>query len=266
MSLNTFLAAHEDPLDVRHPMNIIDLNLDNFPNSNFRVQLPSTIRKFSLGHRLEAKLLEMKLPEVVRTLGLTSSTSKFLLMSEAEAFTTWHEDLTGTGVIYILIKGQKSVYLLPPTDYNRRCLALYHSNPLVPFSSICSSTPNLIVMQAGDVIYMPPRWIHSVATGDDSISFGVNFLPTFDLLPSISAFLEERLTGVSRAECFNNFESVLLLYLWDLSIVLQAGTSISGATWQVVKASFSMLSTLDGDDREDLRQSVIYLEANVRYL
>ena len=46
----------------------------------------------------------------------TAGISKNLLMTEQEAQTDWHEDFTGTPVLYFLLKGRKEFFIVEPTQ------------------------------------------------------------------------------------------------------------------------------------------------------
>lgn len=132
LKVSKFLEFHQDDnaqLEGKnvHPMNVIDISLDyltqDVPKAPRKVpvgtkritakaplvgsviRIPEDVTKCSIGHVYE-KLVKKDTSEF---LDLTKAHSKYLLLSEALAFTEWHENMTSASVFYILVAGSYSL-------------------------------------------------------------------------------------------------------------------------------------------------------------
>ena len=115
MTLDSFLDEHEHPFrqpDI-HPMNIIDLDIGPHKKTmKHKFSIPNLIEEYSLGHIYTSRLHHSIRDEFDFTAGI----SDYLLMSEEEAETDWHQDFTGTSAFYILLNGRKEFFLVEPTE------------------------------------------------------------------------------------------------------------------------------------------------------
>ena len=51
----------------------------------------------------------------------TADISNYLLMTEQEAQTDWHQYFTGSSVFYFMLKGRKYIYTVDPTQKAQQC-------------------------------------------------------------------------------------------------------------------------------------------------
>lgn len=104
--------------------------------------------------------------------------SKYLLMSEKDAFTDFHIDFGGTSVWYHVHKGRKTFYLIPPTTKNLETYVKWTKKPdqifLPDMLDPCQCIKR--ALSAGQTLIIPTGWIHAVITDEDSVVFGGNFL------------------------------------------------------------------------------------------
>ena len=96
-----------------HPMNIIDLDIGPHKKTmKHKFSIPNLIEEYSLGHIYTSRLHHSIRDEFDFTAGI----SDYLLMSEEEAQTDWHQDFTGTSAFYFLLNGRKEFFLVEPTE------------------------------------------------------------------------------------------------------------------------------------------------------
>ena len=55
-------------------------------------------------------------PSIREEFDFTAGISNYLLMTEGEAQTDWHQDFTGTSVFYFLLKGRMKFFVVEPTQ------------------------------------------------------------------------------------------------------------------------------------------------------
>lgn len=48
----------------------------------------------------------------------SAATSYYLLVSQDGCQTTWHQDFTSTSVMYTVLSGQKTFFVIAPTSHN----------------------------------------------------------------------------------------------------------------------------------------------------
>lgn len=77
-----------------------------------------------------------------------------------------------------------------------------------------------ITINPGDVLILPPNWIHCVLTNGESVATGANFISFNFLSKSIDSYILERLNHDPWSQCFPNFEIVLLGYLWMCATIV----------------------------------------------
>ena len=106
MTLASFLEHHEDPFREQelHPMDIIDLDIGPHQRTTKHTfSIPNLIKDYSLGHTYSSRMD----PSIREEFDFTAGINNYLLMTEQEAQTDWHQDFTGTSVFYFLLKGRK---------------------------------------------------------------------------------------------------------------------------------------------------------------
>ena len=100
ITLASFLEHHEDPFHQPdlHPMNIIDLGIGPHQRTmKHTFSIPNLIKEYSLGHTYTSRMD----PSIREEFDFTVGISKYLLLTEQEAQTDWHQEFTGTSVFLI---------------------------------------------------------------------------------------------------------------------------------------------------------------------
>ena len=77
-----------------------------------KFSIPNLIEEYSLGHIYTSRLHHSIRDEF----DFTAAISDYLLMSEHEAQTDWHQDFTGTSASYFLLKGRNEFFIVEPTE------------------------------------------------------------------------------------------------------------------------------------------------------
>ena len=75
--------------------NIIDA--DGALSATTKISVPKAVKDVSLGHIHKRKLEKTEVPK---------KESNYLLLSQAGAITTFHQDFSGASVIYFIVKGE----------------------------------------------------------------------------------------------------------------------------------------------------------------
>ena len=112
MTIHDFIEQHELP-DRDAPMNVIDL--DTGHRVTPLLQLPECIEQISLVDRQIDRGPFVIPPERDPRRGI----SNYLLLSEKNCLTDFHQDFTGTSVFYLVVKGEKTFLLVRPTPNNQ---------------------------------------------------------------------------------------------------------------------------------------------------
>ena len=114
LTLDSFLEQHEYQFrqpDI-HPMNIVDLEIGPHKKTmKHTFSIPNMIEEYSLGHICTSRLHHSIRDEFDVTAGI----SDYLLMTEQEAQTDWHQDFTRTSAFCFSLKGRKEYFLVELT-------------------------------------------------------------------------------------------------------------------------------------------------------
>ena len=111
MTLREFIEHNEDPLSSLHPMNVIDYKIDNSSGLSGLFGVPTVVADISLAHAYFPQGAQRTAAEQYDARkGL-----KYLLMSEKQAVTNFHQEVTGSSVCYCLLRGSQNVYIVEPT-------------------------------------------------------------------------------------------------------------------------------------------------------
>ena len=108
---------------------------------------------------------------------------KYCLLSVASCYTDFHIDFGGTSVWYHIIKGQKTFWLIPPTEVNTELFGrwvLSGNQGDMFFGDMVDACQRVTISQ-GHSLLIPSGWIHAVYTPQDSLVFGGNFLHSFNI-------------------------------------------------------------------------------------
>ncbi|KAA3675432.1 lysine-specific demethylase 7A [Paragonimus westermani] len=123
----------------------------------------------------------------------TPSVQKYCLLSMAGSYTDFHIDFGGSSVWYHVVWGEKTFYLIPPTQENllsywkwswspnQRYIflpdVLHKPTPQTGVNCPGSTSPVYrLQVLPGQTILLPSGWIHAVYTSSDCLVFGGNFL------------------------------------------------------------------------------------------
>lgn len=144
--------------------------------------------------------------------------TKYCLMSVAQSFTDFHIDFSGTSVYYTVIQGEKTFLMFPPTF---EIVSAFHKWSNMPsqqevwFPDLLTEDDRRlgakITLHLGDLMLLPPSWIHCVHTPLNSIVIGGNFLTLFNLDIHISAFKMENSLSVEKRFRFPRFIDIMWL-------------------------------------------------------
>ncbi len=72
-----------------------------------------------------------------------------------------------------------------------------------------------VILNPGDVVYMPGGVMHYVVTPKDSIVFGSNLLLLSNIEAIAEQYVRERLTDVKEINCFQDIETLAMLVFND---------------------------------------------------
>lgn len=103
-------------------------------------------------------------------------------MGPADSITPLHFDCLLTNNMFFQIKGQKKFTLLPPKSgkhcgrYQWRWFQLNPEKPdFLKFPDYHRCTPLQVVVNPGDILFMPSGMLHHVRSMEESISFNIDF-------------------------------------------------------------------------------------------
>lgn len=186
---------------------------------------PSCFNDVSATHKLEQQLRRTK----------TFNALSYLILSNKDAVTHTHTDMTGTCVFYHVLKGTKEFYVIEPTDVN---LNLFHSyceqqdaqtaeddlaqnnsrKRLFLTHSQLDPMCRRVTVKAGQGIFMAINTIHLVRTkgDDDSIAIGINFFHAMTLHGVASAYREECKENIPTDKCFPQFIEFAITHIIEV--------------------------------------------------
>ncbi|XP_049527858.1 histone lysine demethylase PHF8 isoform X2 [Dermacentor silvarum] len=182
--------------------NVISLEFSDTRLSDF-VKPPSLVQRISW--------VENCWPSHVPNIGVFQrpAVMKYCLMSTENSFTDFHIDFGGSSVWYHVLRGEKIFYLIRPTQTN---LSLYEhwmasANQSETFFGDQADACYRLTLTAGQTLFIPTGWIHSVYTSVDSMVFGGNFLHSFNIGLQLQVYdLEKRIDAPNKYK-FPSFET-----------------------------------------------------------
>lgn len=181
--------------------NVISLEVSDSPLSK-EIQAPRIVRAVDwIDHAWPASWKQQTLrhtrigPEVPPSEWKFPKVQKYVLMSVAGCYTDFHVDFGGSSVWYHVSRGRKIFFLIPPTAENLSRYTRWASSPDQSSTFFADKVDHCFRLQveAGNTLFIPSGWIHSVYTPDDSIIFGGNFLHSY------SAFMQLRISAIEEA-------------------------------------------------------------------
>ncbi|KAI5064597.1 hypothetical protein GOP47_0021267 [Adiantum capillus-veneris] len=152
-------------------LNVVSLDLAETPLQNM-VSAPSIVR--------ELDLVGKAWP---RTDGHSPKVQLYALMSVANCYTDFHIDFGGSSVWYHVLSGRKAFLLVPPSKGNLLMFEEWASSERQASISFAERATDCqkVELSAGDTLFIPGGWPHSVATPVDSFVIGGNFLTGYNL-------------------------------------------------------------------------------------
>ena len=170
---------------------------------------PSFLSSTSLGH-----IHSKSLPAAYRP----NKESNFLLISEDGAVTMFHQDFSSTSVLYILLKGCKTFFLIAQTSINQDLFNQFLQQPRRKFFFGSHEGLNMggcqaITLKARQGLIMPANMIHMVETTGVSVAYGVNFIFKNHLRLAADTFKTEGVQKTKFTECYPSFSFLALAHI-----------------------------------------------------
>ena len=122
---------------------------------------------------------------------------RYCLMSVVGCFSDFHIDFGGTSVWYYQFKGERNLWLIPPTEENLRLYEEWIMSGCqaeIFFGDLVSNCQR-ICLEQGNSIFIPGGYIYAVYTTKDSIVFSGNFLNSFNIPMQLQVFEMEKRTS-----------------------------------------------------------------------
>ncbi|CAL2034290.1 unnamed protein product [Caenorhabditis brenneri] len=158
--------------------NNLDCNVSYIPAFVRAIRIPNFASNQSM-------VRSMKLENV-------SEFDRYVVMSQAKAFTDFHVDFGGTSVYFHMLKGKKTFFLVEPTEENIKKHEEYEkSDGNEWFGSMDGIVVKKVTMTAGNTFFMPGGWIHAVYTHEDSVAISGNFFHAGCISRQLRAFRVE---------------------------------------------------------------------------
>ena len=182
--------------------NIIDADAAHQKITKFTQ--PSFLSSTSLGH--------------IHSKSLPNKESNFLLISQDGAVTMFHQDFSSTSVLYILLKGCKTFFLIAPTSINQDLFNQFLQQSRRNFFFGSHEGLNMggcqaITLKARQGLIMPANMIHMVETTGVSVAYGVNFIFKNHLRLAADTFKTERVQKTKFTECYPSFSFLALTHI-----------------------------------------------------
>ena len=143
--------------------------------------------------------------------------SNFLLISQDGAVTMFHQDFSSTSVLYILLKGCKTFFLIAPTSINQDLFNQFLQQSRRKFFFGSHEGLNMgecqaITLKARQGLIMPANMIHMVETTGVSVAYGVNFIFKNHIRLAADTFKTERVQKTKFTECYPSFSFLALTH------------------------------------------------------
>ena len=187
--------------------NIIDADAAHQKITKFTQ--PSFLSSTSLGHIHSKSLHAACRP---------NKESNFLLISQDGAVTMFHHDFSSTSVLYILLKGCKTFFLIAPTSINQDLFNQFLQQSRRKFFFGSHEGLNMggcqaITLKVRQGLIMPANMIHMVETTGVSVAYGVNFIFKNHLRLAADTFKTERVQKTKFTECYPSFSFLALTHI-----------------------------------------------------
>lgn len=172
--LGDFMSYYNTPREQRmETLNLISLNVSNTAKGPGLFQAPRSIRALDWA-------VQFGIPKRQRV-------THYILLSPATSFTDFHFDLSGSSAWLYVHSGKKIFYFIEPNEDNLRLYQRWQKSEgrgRVFFPSLVNGCHQVLIT-SGQLLLIPGGWIHGVATPEDSIAVGGNFLHSFNIAMQI---------------------------------------------------------------------------------
>ncbi|CAL2048405.1 unnamed protein product [Caenorhabditis brenneri] len=196
--------------------NNLDMEVSDIQEFKDAIGLPKFVRNRSMVNKLKLR----NRPIVDR----------YILITQAGAFTDFHQDFGGTSVWFHMLRGRKTFFLVEPTEENIKKFEKSQKHATESdywYGDKYGVNIRQVTLEAGQTYFMPGGWIHAVYTHEDAVVVAGSFfdeacisrqLRTFrceekikagngnrvaEFLPIHFAYMEEKLLKAVK-DCNNN--------------------------------------------------------------
>lgn len=238
--LNVMENPNADNTDAVY--NVLSLEVSNHPTLSKKIRAPTFVHRHSLVLEMRDKLESQieRLQENAATLSQADRKrlqalklkfaqfethiphyEKYIIFSQRGAYTGLHVDLAGSAVYYYVCQGQKVIYFAPPTPEN---MQLYKELELSK-GSLWQQDPDVlrrferVVVNAGEMVLIPPGYLHFVYTPVNSLVIGGNFLTLnfirFHFMMTHFEEINRKNSNLARNQMFKNFHDFMFYWLED---------------------------------------------------
>ncbi len=118
-----------DPSDPRHPMFVVDIETSSHRQLDAQFRIPDIIEQLSLGHQLRSVM--------PANLDPVTNCSKYVVLSDGGCQCQFHQDFTGTSVMYLVVTGEKHFWMVRPTATNLALLREWRHSENSRYICIC---------------------------------------------------------------------------------------------------------------------------------
>ena len=200
------LEAAEKPENAgsrRKPLNVIDLTLKN---NGFRH--PSFLDKISFAARYRSQL-----PAEWQSAGA----EYYTLLSQNHCVTQFHEDFSGTGVFYALLKGAKEFVVVKPTNNNLEIFRKQYDELPGRSGLFFANHKDLdgpairFRIFEQEALLLPPLYIHLVKSYGTCVSQGANVIMNHRITEACETYMREVALGVESR--FPNFLELVVIHV-----------------------------------------------------
>ena len=146
--------------------NVLDADSRSQPQTRFTI--PDAVKNVSLN-----ELMGGGMGDCYRA----DKEASYLLISEEGALTGFHQDFSSTSVVYVLLKGCKTFYLVRPSRNNQKMFNTYLAGAQrdIFFGShthLNFGKCQKVTLKARQAVCMPAGMIHFVETTGTSVALG----------------------------------------------------------------------------------------------
>uniref|UniRef100_A0AC35TLB0 JmjC domain-containing protein n=1 Tax=Rhabditophanes sp. KR3021 TaxID=114890 RepID=A0AC35TLB0_9BILA len=183
-----------------------------------QIVMPEFVRTHSWLHKARPKK-EAIPPSLWPVLDkLRSFTHLYGLYGEEGTFVNFHQDYSGTSFYYTVMNhGVKVFYIVEKTPRNERLMRESDAKSLNRIFIEGHPEINVIRFKVtrGQILYLPPGYIHAVLTVKDSVVYGGNFLSDVGVEDQCRMFLYELSLKKEDRSLFPHFYEINLLKAYE---------------------------------------------------